>query len=236
MGGFFPSAVNGILTGDCQELSVVLPDECADMVLTDPPFGIGFKYNGYEDSPELYIDLLQWTIAEANRVIRPGGLCFVFVGQPRLMEVLPLFPTGSRIFVSCKNFVQVRPTAVQFAWDPVVFWAKEGLKLKEYKGRDWYVADTTPSSFTGANLAKFHPCPRPLDVITYMIDHFCPEQGLVVDFFMGSGTTAVAAKMTGRHWWGCEIDPEMARLARERVDGVEPLPLDVSTKQPHLDL
>ena len=79
---------NQIVTGDARVLSERIPDESVDLVLTDPPFGIGFKYeNGYQDDPALYPDLLRWTISEASRIIRPGGLCFVFIAQPHLRDV-----------------------------------------------------------------------------------------------------------------------------------------------------
>jgi site-specific DNA-methyltransferase (adenine-specific) len=57
-----------------------------------------------------------------------------------------------------------------------------------------------------------------------MVENWCPVDGIVLDWFMGSGTTAVAAKMTGRQWIGCEIDHSMAGKARERV-GKTPVPL-----------
>ena len=55
-----------------------------------------------------------------------------------------------------------------------------------------------------------------------MAENYCPPGGLVIDYFMGSGTTAVAAKILGLRWWGSEIDPDTAEMARERVRMTQP--------------
>ena len=214
---------NGIYTGDARELAKAIPDESVDLVLTDPPFGIGFDYGtDYEDDPDLYPSLIEWVVCESDRIVKPGGLCFVYVAQLRLRDVWPLFPDGTRIFAACKNFVQMHPTAVQYAYDPVLFWQKPGDALKPHRGRDWHVGNTANTNNRGANKAGWHACPRPLDTITYMVDCFCPAGGIVVDKFMGSATTALAAYFTGRQWLGFEIDPATADLARQRVRDTQP--------------
>jgi site-specific DNA-methyltransferase (adenine-specific) len=223
---------NGIYTGDARELAKAIPDESVDLMLLDPPFGIKFDYeNGYQDDPEQYPALVRWIVSECNRVIKPGGLSFVFVAQPQLRDIWPLFPEDSRIFAACKNFVQMRPCRVQFSYDPVIFWHKEGPRLKEDKGRDWFVANTANTNSRGANEAGFHSCPRPLDTITYMIDCFCPPSGIACDFFMGSGTTALGAKITGRRWLGFEIMPETARQARQRIASNSQIPMPLFVPQ-----
>jgi site-specific DNA-methyltransferase (adenine-specific) len=214
---------NQIVTGDARELAKRIPDESVDLVLTDPPFGIGFDYgNEYKDDPDAYPDLVRWIVAESQRVIRPGGLCFVFVAQPQLRDTLALFPDESRIFAACKNFVQMRAIPVQYAYDPVVFWQRDGIYLRNPHGRDWHVGNTANTNNRKLGEAAFHSCPRPLDTILYMVDNFSPCDGVVCDWFMGSGTTALAARLTGRRWIGFEIDPATAELARERVANTQP--------------
>lgn len=215
---------NGIYTGDARELAKAIPDESVDLVLTDPPFGIDFDYGGtYDDDPQMYRHLLDWIVEVSNRVVRPGGLCFVYVAQPQLYDIWPgAFPEGSRLFAACKNFVQMRPTPVQFAFDPVVFWRKDGPRLKPDSGRDWHVANTCITNSRGLNEAGWHPCPRPLDTVMYMVEHFSPVDGIVVDWFCGSATTALACHLLRRHWWSCEIVDEWAQLARDRVRQTQP--------------
>lgn len=210
--------LNTIVTGDARVLAEGIPDDSVDLVLTDPPFGINFQYsNGYKDNPEQYEELIKWTITQSERVIKPGGLIFVFVAQLRLRYIWSLFPETSRIFAACKNFVQMRPVIVQYAYDPVIYWQKNGEPLKEFSGRDWHIANTANTNNRGLNEAGFHSCPRPLDTITYMVDNFSPSGGIVLDWFMGSGTTALACLISGRNYWGCEIVSATAESARQRV-------------------
>lgn len=215
---------NGIYCGDCRQLAKAIPDESVDLILTDPPFGINFDYGtDYQDKPDEYLDLIRWIVAESNRIIKPGGLCFVFQAMKRLRETWILFPPDSRLFAACKNFVQIRPTQVQYAFDPVVFWQKTGPLLRKPHGRDWHIGNTANTNNRKLGEAAFHSCPRPLDTICYIIENFCPSKGIVVDFFMGSGTTALAAYLTNRSWWGAEIDSNICVLARKRVHDAQPL-------------
>ncbi len=213
---------NVIHIGDCRELASLIPDSSIDLVLTDPPFGIGFQYsNGYKDDPKTYIDLLRWIIKESERVVKDGGYIFVFQAINRLRETWQIFPDESRLFAGCKNFVQIKKNIIQYGFDPAIFWKKcEGDFSPN--GRDWHIGNTAN---TKNRTNDFHSCPRPLDTITYMVDNFCPADGVVLDWFMGSGTTALAAKMTGREYIGFEIMKDTAEKARERVAKVNPMPL-----------
>lgn len=224
-----PYPLNTIITGDARELAGAIPDESVDLIVTDPPFGIGFKYsNGYEDNGQYYMELMRWLANASNRILKPGGYAFVFSSMSRLFEVSALFPQP-RLFAACRNFVQMgRPDepyyyGVPYAFDPVLFWRKGETKVTV--GRDWHVGNTANTNNRGLAEAGFHDCPRPLDTIMYMVDNFAPVSGLVCDFFMGSGTTAVAAKVTGRQYIGFEIVAETAELARQRVNKAKrPLP------------
>lgn len=217
--------LDSIYIGDARELSKGIPDESVDLVLNDPPFGINFDYKGtnYKDDPLLYHDMIQWVVKESNRIVKPGGLCFVFVAQPQLRSIWPLFPEDSRIFAACKNFVQIRNIPVQYSYDPAIFWIKDGPRLKDCTGRDFYVANTANTSNRGVANAGFHPCPSPLSTIIYIVDNFCPREGIVCDFFIGSGTTGVAAKLVGTRYLGFEISPNYVKLALQRISHILPL-------------
>ncbi|TWI61797.1 site-specific DNA-methyltransferase (adenine-specific) [Pseudoduganella lurida] len=62
-----------------------------------------------------------------------------------------------------------------------------------------------------------HPTQKPLEIIERMVKASCPPGGVVLDPFMGSGTTAVAARNTGRHFTGFELNPDYCRIATERL-------------------
>lgn len=76
-------------------------------------------------------------------------------------------------------------------------------------------------------LKRQHPAPFPDQIPLDVIQCFCPPGGLVLDPFMGSGSTAVAAVRTGRRYLGFDISEEYCRIARERVFETPPTLLSV---------
>lgn len=216
-----PYELNTIVTGDARKLAQAIPDESVDLVLTDPPFGIDFKYsNGYVDDPRNYTGLVRWVISHSDRVIKPGGYIFVFQSMKKIRETWRHFPKNSLLFAACKSFVQGGNNETMKMFDPVVYWKKEGCLLPDDFRRDWHVGNTAYTNQKREN--NFHDCPRPLDTITYMVEKFCPIGGVVLDLFMGSGTTAKAAVITGRNYLGFELDPATAERARARVANTQP--------------
>jgi len=67
---------------------------------------------------------------------------------------------------------------------------------------------------------NFHPTVKPIKLMAYLIELGCPPNGIVLDPFVGSGTTCMAAKMLGRKYIGIEIVPEYVEIARARVSAV----------------
>lgn len=69
-----------------------------------------------------------------------------------------------------------------------------------------------------------HPTQKPLEIIERMVKASCPPNGVVLDLFMGSGTTAVAAKRCGRNFVGFELNPAYCELIERRLAAPEPAP------------
>jgi len=70
------------------------------------------------------------------------------------------------------------------------------------------------------NLNRKHPTQKPVALMEYLIKTYTDEGDVVLDPYLGSGTTAVAAKQLGRHWIGVDISPECCAIARERIEAV----------------
>ena len=67
-----------------------------------------------------------------------------------------------------------------------------------------------------------HPTEKPVPLPEILIRTSCPEGGLVGDWFAGSGAAGEACRLSGRSYLGCEIDADMADLARARIATVLP--------------
>ncbi len=202
--------------GDCREILPTLGK--VDAVVTDPPYGIGFdRYESFDDNFEQYGPWLWQILLECESHCTDGAPIFVFQASPNLRHFVTWFPRDFRIYVAAKNFVQMRPTAMQYAYDPVVVWWKgKPCFWAGTASRDFFVANVAGQISNMANLEKAHPCPRPLGHMRHIIEQWC--DGVVLDPFMGSGTTGVACVNLGRKFIGIEIEPKYFDIACRRID------------------
>jgi len=207
--------------GDCRDVLPTLGK--VDAVVTDPPYGIGFKYESHIDDRESYPQFI-WPIIEAcEALLVPGGPVFVWQAQEWMPRFAEIFPRKWRVMIAAKNFVQMRAVAMQHAYEPVVVWWKDGgkpwrsLAGSEYANRDWFIADSASAVSDIHRLAKQHPCPRQDDVCEFILSNWVPENGITLDPFMGSGTTGCAAVNLGRGFIGIEIEPRYFDIAVRRI-------------------
>ena len=213
-----------LFLGDCLEVMRSLPP-CfrVDAVITDPPFGIGFKYASHEDNPNGYIEWLWPVIEQAEALCSDGSPVFVWQSGTNIRRLAEWFPRDWRLFIAAKNFVQMRPTAMQWSFDPVVCWwtGTEKPWSLGTASKDFTIANTAPVIASPSNIEKGHPCPRPLDLMRHVIGQWVRPESTCLDVFMGSGTTGVAAMQLGRKFIGIEIEPKYFDIACERIENAQ---------------
>lgn len=212
---------NTIVAGDCLEVMAAMPDGCVGLVVTDPPFNVGKDYgNGFNDNKPLtdWKAFLLPRMEASKRVLWAGRLSFFWMPISYMWYWSKWFDEPYRVFAAIKDCVQYKPTEVQWYWDPVIFWRKEGKRTLTIRmgKRDWHMGKT--SRWRTQNDAKWHPCPRPPDTVEYLITEFSEPGDLVFDPFMGSGTTAIAADRLGRRWFGCDTNPDYVEMALKRLE------------------
>jgi site-specific DNA-methyltransferase (adenine-specific) len=210
-----------IYHGDCRE---ILPQIAGHVVVTDPPYGVNLTtktsdYRGsanfdageslmasvlYRDDPE-HVRAL---IASVMPHVLSIGRALVFSGT-RMMWAYPE-PTA----VGC---VFTPNGAGRSSWGfqcmhPVLFYGKDPW-LAAGKG-------SRPNSFRTEqpNLERIdHPCPKPLEWMTWAVMRASMDGEVVIDPFMGSGTTLRAAKDLGRRAVGIEIEERYCEIAAKRL-------------------
>lgn len=209
-----------LIHGDCLDVMRNMDAGSVDAVVIDPPFGIGFKYATHDDTPEGYGDWIWEVCLECERLCKPGSPIFVWQAMLNVTYFSTWFPRQYRIFAACKNFVQMRPTAMQYAFDPVVVWWTDGEVWSDGTlSRDYHVANTSPAIRQPGmiNYVKGHPCPRPFDQVAHIVRQWARPGGVVLDCFAGSGTTGVACVKTGRNFIGIELDEGYYKIAEKRI-------------------
>ena len=205
---------------DCRDVLPLLPK--VDAVVTDPPYGIGFVYDTHVDDEASYQEFIWPIIERAEALLHPGCPVFVWQAQKWMNRFHELFPRNWRILIVGKNFVQIRATHMQYAYDPVVVWWKDGANPWTWKDgpirRDYFVSNCASTMSDTKSLAKLHPCPRQVDVCEYVIGNWAPPNSTILDPFMGTGTTGVACVKLGRKFIGIEIDEGYFEIACRRIE------------------
>lgn len=237
-GPYYQKAGVTLYLGDCLAVLADVAEASIDAAVTDPPFGIGFNYDGQKEATQNAEDYWDWLCpryVQMLRKLKPGAFVAVWQTQLYYPYFWTWFGKGIRIYAACKNFVQMRPTPINYAYDPVVIFYVDGadpIRAASWERTlDYYVSNT--ADMRSRRETSGHPCPRPLDQVREIVRNFVVEGGTILDPFAGSGTTLVAALLTGRAAVGIEINEKYAEIAARRLDDVAPLFLSkLTTDEP----
>lgn len=207
---YYEDEYSVIYCGDCRDILPQLGP--VDLVLTDPPYGIGFsEYLEYTDPVVGYKEFL-WPILEAAEEHVMNGWMCVFQAAKKCREWHEIFPRDYRLLACPKTFAQMYKS-IGPAWvtDYAILWAV-GTPIQKGKGRDWKISNTGDMrSRVG------HPCQRPLPQMLHCVDILSDPGNCILDLFMGSGGTLLGAKQLGRKAIGIEISEAYCKIAVERL-------------------
>jgi site-specific DNA-methyltransferase (adenine-specific)/modification methylase len=182
-----------------------------DAVVTDPPYGIGYAYSHYDDSPDEYDALMGRLVPQCVRITGDGP-CFVWQSLLKADRWHRYFPAGFRIIAGCKIYRPKPGKHCCYSWDPIIFWSSTS-KLHEELPYDWHVADLTePNAYPAGSPVA---CPRPLEQVRYIVESIRGRS--ILDPFLGSGTTGVAAVLENKRFVGIEQDAEAFEFACRRI-------------------
>jgi len=205
--------VNRITHGDCLSLLRDLPDGCADMVLTDPPYLVRYKdRTGRQIAND---DNRRWlfpAFAELYRVLKPDSYCVSFYGWSKADRFLSVWRECG--FYPVGHFVWVKSYAssvrhVRMKHEQAYLLAKGNPPPPASPP-----ADVLPWSYTGNRL---HPTQKPVASLTPLIQAFSKPNDTILDAFAGSGSTGVAARKCGRRFILIEKDAAYFRAAEKRL-------------------
>ena len=212
-----------IINGDCREILASLVNKNT-IIVTDPPFNIGYKYNGYEDRKPKneYLKMVGGVLAVAPCVIvlYPEELIRVSVYTRKVpTRVIEwVYNSNTRRQHRSIGFYNVMPdfSKVKQPYKNPNDARVKKLIDKGSKGAniyDWWVVNQVKNV---SEEKTPHPCQMPYEVMDRIIK-MLPEDANIIDPFCGSGTTGVACVKNGRDFVGVEIVEEYADIAKARI-------------------
>jgi len=221
-----------------------LPDDCVALMVTSPPYNVGKDYDEDLELDE-YLDLLRRVFTETYRVIEPGGRVAVNVANLGRKPYLPLnhlvgalltevgfLLRGEIIWRKAKaaggstawgSWQSAKNPTLRDVHEYVLVASKasfrrervgtDSISKEDFLEATMSVWDILPESARRVG----HPAPFPTELPRRLIELYSFDGDLVLDPFLGSGSTAIAAVETGRHYVGYETDAAYAALAEKRI-------------------
>jgi adenine-specific DNA-methyltransferase len=202
-----------IFQGDCLAILPTLAAECADFILTDPPYLVNYRSrDGRTIANDKDDAWLNPAFAEMYRVLKPDSFAVSFYGWPSADKFLHAYRAAGFRVVGHLMFPKRYASSTGY-----VKYQHESAHLL-VKGTPWSRTDTISDviewSYSGNIL---HPTQKPVEALQELIKAFCPEEGLLLDPFAGSGSSLMAAKLLGRSYIGIELDSRYHALAVRRL-------------------
>ena len=233
--------INKIHQGDCIELMKKLPDESVDLIVTSPPYNKGFwsrnrninngfrtkcrriEYGEFQDKlkPEVYEEQQINFIKECLRVLKTTGSLFynhidiLSKHQTIHPKYIYQFPLKQIIIWNRKNTPKLDKSYF-FPIIEYIFWIQKTSTSRTYFNRKEAIMNKCIWEISPDTKNKF-PAPFPIEIPLNCIKACCPKNGLVLDPFMGSGTTLLACKQLNRDFIGIELNPEYCDIAKRRL-------------------
>jgi len=224
-----------------------LPERCLHLMVTSPPYNVTKEYDQDLSLGE-YLELLHNVFCETYRLLVDGGRACVNIANLGRRPYLPLSHRISHLMLDIGFQMRgeiiwnkAAGAGKSMAWgswrsasnpvlrdvhEYILVFSKGPFKRAQPKGGENTIArddfmEWTKSvwTFSPESAKKVgHPAPFPVELPYRLIQLYTFSGDIVFDPFIGSGTTALAALQSNRHYIGCEIEPAYIALAHQRIE------------------
>jgi len=210
------------------DVEKLMNKERADMIFTDPPWNVNY---GATDHPTWK----QRTIL--NDHMQEDEWADFVMGFCTSLKIASKGGCMTYLVMSAQEWAIVDKTLrdAGFHWSSTIIWAKDALVIsrKDYHTQYepiWYGWNADESRLSPLldrkqsdvwevprpRISKLHPTTKPIELVERAINNSTQRTNLVLDLFLGSGSTLIAAEKTGRRCYGMELDPKYADVIVER--------------------
>lgn len=192
---------------DIDSIDMLFDGQKADMIFTDPPYGIGYEYDEHKDDDNESNAQLVWDVFalhDCGKVWTPGLM--------NLARDIDRFGK-TKVAVWHKKFAMAgNGIGGASTWEPILIInpQKRGLN------NDVIVIKTDKEFVDGVNLRELHSCPKPVGLYEDLINSLSESKSNIFEPFCGSGTTLIASEKTRRNCFGMEMSPKYCDVIIKR--------------------
>jgi site-specific DNA-methyltransferase (adenine-specific) len=239
---------------DCIEYLKSIDDNSVDLVLTDPPYFIGFDggkgWDSQWNSENEYLSWCSLWTQECVRVLKPNRMLIIwgtlktdsFIKHKLILsgmkelysqnEIIWSYNWGGR---SKDNFARKHEYAWCYSKGKSFLFNSDDIRIerkvkKNLRTGEEHKQGTIPTCVweknnhtTSKEFCGWHPTTKNLEILERMIFAYTNKNDTVLDIFMGSGSTAIAAERCERKYVGCEKDFDYYTQSLERIHNMNPL-------------
>ena len=210
---------DNLYLGDCIEIMKTLPDCIVDCIIMDPPWGVDYQdsresFNPkFNDEKSHVLELLDNACKELKRISKPDVHLYCVFGMENYIEFYTIlfkyFQVEKIPLIWVKNNHTLRDFNQGYAYiyDSIFFGSNKKRLLNNSISRDVLNYDIPTN--------KKHKNQKPVELLEYFILNSTVEGELIIDPFMGSGSTCVAAKKNNRKYIGIELNQDSFNIANE---------------------
>ena len=207
---------------DAEDVNKLMDGKKANLVLTDPPYGVSFKSssgltikNDSIKNEEFY----QFLLSAFNNMVthcESGAAGYVFHADTEWLNFRQAFVDSGFHLAGCciwvKDSLVLGRSDYQWQHEPVLYGFLKNGKHRWFSDRK----QTTIWNFKKPKRNENHPTSKPLDLLSYPIQNSSQENAIVIDTFGGSGSTLMACELTNRICYTMELDEKYASVILRR--------------------
>ena len=211
-----------IYLGDCLEVmdQLIVQGIKVDAIVTDPPYGINFQSNHRKEKYGLLkndnnLEFLGEYFKKCNKIMKDNTHIYCFCSWHNIDKFKIYFEK----YFKLKNIIVWEKNNTSMGDLKGSYAPKHEFILYGHKGRrlrnGFRYADIIKANRTGN---KLHPTQKPVDLLEVFIKQSTDNDEIILDGFMGSGSTGVACMNTSRRFVGVELDENYFNIAKQRIE------------------
>lgn len=232
-----------LMRGDCIDKMKVISNDSVDLLLTDPPYNLGLfmksrgtnmgklRENHFAMSAWDQLSVAEWIakmddfFSEASRIIKKRGSAIIFMSLIKVQSIIEIAVKHGFYYKTTGIWHKTNPIPrnmnLQFvnsteAWVYFIYGASTGVFNNDGRVEHDFV-ETSVVPLSEKKCGK-HPTQKPIGLMKHFINLLTNENDVVLDPFMGSGSSGVAASQLKRKFIGIELSQEYFSIAKQRID------------------